>query len=222
MEQKNKILIISGMIVLVAAGVFYFLILPINRQIGAQNDAIDQIKAQISAKQNYYNVVEAKIAALNDAGWADKEKMIEVNFTSSPFYVAKMSYFFRTVASGSGVAISNISAAPAVSVKTVPQVAAKGSEAVQISKETASEGQSQQTTATSYLDQLQGPVKKVTFSMSVAGTYDSFKKFLSDLETQTRIITVKSIEVSSSQDSGTGKKTVSLTNFNLVVDAYSY
>jgi len=223
MDQKNKILIISGMIALVAVGVFYFLILPLNRQIKAQNEAIDQIKNQIASKQNYYNVVEAKIQALGDAGWADKEKMIAVNFTSSPFYVAKMSYFFRTVAAGSGVSISNISAAPAASVKAAAQTSTKEKETVQISTEkTGEEEKQQQTVSTGYLDQLKGPVKKITFNLAVTGTYSSFKKFLSDLETQTRIITVKSIEVVSSQDSGTGKKTVSLTNFNLVVDAYSY
>ncbi|MFA5086504.1 MAG: type 4a pilus biogenesis protein PilO [Candidatus Paceibacterota bacterium] len=221
MEQKNKILIISGMIVLVAVGVFYFLILPLNGQIKAQNEAIGQIKSQIAAKQNYYNVVEAKLQALSDAGWADKEKMIAVNFTSSPFYVAKMSYFFRTVAAGSGVTISNISAAPAVSVKTVAQTSTKEKETVQISTEKTAEEQ-KQVVSTGYLDQLKGPVKKITFTLAVTGTYSSFKKFLSDLETQTRIITVKNIEVVSSGDSGTGKKTVSLTNFNLTVDAYSY
>ena len=221
MEQKNKILIISGMIVLVAVGVFYFLILPLNRQIKAQNEAIGQIKSQISAKQNYYNVVEAKIQALSDAGWADKEKMIAVNFTSSPFYVPKMSYFFRTVAAGSGVTISNISAVPAVSVKAVAQTSTKEKETVQISTEKKEEEQ-KQAVSTGYLDQLKGPVKKITFTLAVTGTYSSFKKFLSDLETQTRIITVKNIEVVSSGESGTGKKTVSLTNFNLTVDAYSY
>lgn len=221
MEQKNKILIISGMIALVAFGVFYFLILPVNRQISEQNAAIDQIKDQIAARQNYYSVVEAKIKALNDAGWQDKQKMIAINFTSSPFYVAKMSYFFRTMASGSGVTISNISAAPAVSVKAAPQTTGKEKETVQISKETTEE-ESQPVSSGTYFDKLQGPVKKVAFTLSVTGTYSSFKKFLSDLETQTRIITVKSIAVSSSEVSGTGKKTVSLTSFNLVVDAYSY
>lgn len=217
MEQKNKILIMSGLIVLVAVGVVYFLVLPANSQIKQQNAWIEQLKIQIEEKQNYYNVVESKLQALKDAGWADKEKMITVNFTSSPFYVVKMNSFFRTVASGSGVTISAITSSPSATVKT-QATAATESSAVKISKEK----EEQQPVATSYFDQLQGPVKKTTFNMSVTGTYSSFKKFLSDLETQTRIVTVKSIAVSSSQTAGTGKKAVNVSSFNLVVDAYSY
>jgi Tfp pilus assembly protein PilO len=226
MEQKKIILIVSGLIVLVAAGVVYFLVLPANNQLKLQSAQVEQLKEQIESKQNYYSVIEAKLKALEDAGWADKEKMIALNFTISPFYVPKMNAFFRTVAAGSGVTISSISSSPATTAKTVAQApAASGNETVKISKETAKEetaGQQQQPVATTYLDQLQGSVQKTTFNMTVTGTYSSFKKFLSDLESQTRIVTVKSISVSSSQAAGTGKKAVNVSNFNLVVDAYSY
>lgn len=220
MEKRDtKILIVSGLIFLLSIGVVYFLVIPAYNQIGVQDDQIEQIKAQIDARNNYYSKLEAKVVALENAGWSEKKKSIEVNFTSSPFFVSKMNVFFRTMASGSGMTLSSITASSPTSVKAVAQTKQSESD-VKISKSTADSSQ-QQTVQTTYLDRLQGPVKKTTFNISVSGTYNSFKKLLSDLESQTRVITVKSVSVSSSQ-AATGKKTSSLSSFNLVVDAYSY
>lgn len=221
MEKRNtKILAIAGLILLLSIGVVYFLVLPAYRQMGVQDDQIRQIKEQIDDRNNYYSTVEAKVKALQDSGWAEKKKTIEVNFTSSPFFVPKMNVFFRTMVSGSGMTLSGITASSAVSVKTVAQPAtSKSGEEVQISS--SSTATPQQTAPTTYFDRLQGPVKKITFNLSVSGTYNSFKKLLSDLETQTRIVTVKSVSVSSSSQ-GMGKSVSNLSTFNLVVDTYSY
>lgn len=218
MEKRNtKILVIAGLILLLSIGVVYFLVLPAYKQMGVQDDQIMQIKEQIEARNNYYSTVEAKVRALADSGWAEKKKTIEVNFTSSPFFVPKMNVFFRTMVSSSGMTLSGITASPAVSVKTVAQPATtKSGEEVQISS-----GSTATSIPTTYFDRLQGPVKKVTFNLSVSGTYNSFKKLLSDLETQTRIVTVKSVSVSSSLQ-GAGKSASNLSTFNLVVDTYSY
>jgi hypothetical protein len=134
-----------------------------------------------------------------------------------------MNVFFRTMISAAGMTSAGITASPAISVKTIPQTVQGGSN-VKISTSTVSTEQAtvqQTTTSSSYFDRLQGSVKKTTFNIVVSGTYNSFKKFLSDLENQTRIVTVKSVSVSSSQQ-GTGKNITNLSNFNLVVDVYSY
>jgi len=221
MEKRNtKILVIAGLILLLSIGVVYFLVMPAYKQMGVQDDQIRQIKEQIEARNNYYSTVEAKVKALEDSGWAEKKKTIEVNFTSSPFFVPKMNVFFRTMVSSSGMTLSGITASPAVSVKTVAQTSTKSEETVQVSSGSSTTS-TQQTAPTTYFDRLQGPVKKVTFNLSVSGTYNSFKKLLSDLETQTRIVTVKSVSVSSSLQ-GTGRSASNLSTFNLVVDTYSY
>jgi len=212
---------VAGLILLLSVGVIYFLIMPAYRQMGVQDDQIKQIKDQIDARNNYYTTVESKVKALEDAGWAEKKKSIEVNFTSSPFFVPKMNVFFQSMASSSGMTLSGITASPATSVKSVPQ-STQGEGAVKISSSSTGEKKSEQAaSATTYFDKLQGPVKKVTFNIAISGTYNSFKKFLSDLEIQTRIVTVKGVSVSSSQK-GVGKSASNLSNFNLVVDVYSY
>ena len=224
MEKKDtNILIISGLIFLLSIGIIYFLVWPTYKQIGVQDDQIKQINEQIQARTNYYSTVEAKVKKLEEAGWAEKKKKIEVNFTDSPFFISKMNVFFKTMIASAGMTSAGITASPATSVKTAPQAAQSGSGA-KISTSTGSTEQTtvqQTTSSSSYFDKLQGSVKKTTFNIAVSGTYNSFKKLLSDLENQTRIVTVKSVAVASSQQE-VGKKVTNLSNFNLVVDVYSY
>lgn len=224
MEKRNIIiLIVSGLILILSLAVFYLFVMPVHKQIGQQESAIGQIKEQIDAIKNYYNVVDSKIKALEDAGWAEKEKSIEVNFTSSPFFIPKLNSFFKTIVTGSGMELLSITSSSPVSARSVPQTQSSSEGDVKISKGgSASQGkETQQNTATTYFDQLQGQVNKTTINLSVKGTYNSFKKLLSDMESQTRIITVKSITVSASQQ-GEGKKAVNTSVFNLIVDVYSY
>lgn len=221
MEKNNTIiLIVSGLILILSIGVVYFLTMPAYKQIGVQDQQIIQLKSQIEAKQNYYISIDSQSKQLEDAGWAEKKKSIEVNFTSTPFYIPKMNNFFQTVITSSGMILSNITSSSPVSAKSASETESTGSDTKTDENNSSSQGTQQSSTA-NYLNQLQGPVNKISFNVSVTGTYNSFKKFLSDLETQTRIVTVKSISVSTSQQ-GLGKKSLNTSLFNLVVDTYSY
>lgn len=221
MEKKNAIiLIVSGLILALSIGVVYFLVIPARQQAEQQEAQNIQLKAQIDAKKNYYAVIDAKIKSLQAAGWEEKRKSIEVNFTSSPFFIAKTNVFLGTMVTGSGMTLLSATHSPSVSVKT--SVQASESE-VKISKATAAkEKTAQPANPVTYFDRLQGPVKKTSFNLSVVGTYASFKKLLSDLESQTRIVTVKSVAVGSSELKGAGKKQYSVSTFNMVIDVYSY
>jgi len=222
MDKKSAtILIVSALIFILSIGVIYFLIMPAYKQAGEQGNQIIQLKAQIDAKNNYYAVIESKMTALEDAGWAEKRKSIEVNFTSSPFFIPKINTFFQALVSGSGMTLSSLTGSPAVSAKSAPQAQSSGE--VKISKDSSTqEKAAEQPVATTYFDQLQGPVNKVSFNIAVNGTYSAFKKLLSDLEGQTRIVTIKNIAVSSSSQQGSGKKITNTSLYNLTVDVYSY
>jgi hypothetical protein len=224
MEKNNTIiLIVSGLILILSVGVVYFLAIPEYKQVGVQDLQISQVKSQIEAKKNYYITIDSQSKALEDAGWVEKKKTIEVNFTSTPFYIPKMNIFFQTVVTASGMFLSNITSSSPVPAKSV--VESKSTESDIKMKGSLPSSQSENTQKSnadnSYSNQLQGPVNKISFNVAVTGTYDSFKKFLSDLETQTRIVTVKSISVSPSNQ-GSGKKSLNTSLFNLVVDTYSY
>lgn len=219
MDKKiSTILIISGLILLLSLGVIYFLAIPAYKEVGAQDVQIQQLKDKIDDRNNYYTTVESQVLALEAAGWSTKKERIEINFISSPFFTVKLNEFFKTLVTGSGMTLSKITSSPAVSVKTVSQTTSTSSE-VQISKDTSDT--QQEVVNTSYFSQLQGPVKKVSCNLSVIGTYNSFKKLLADMESQTRIITVNSISVTSAGQE-TGKNASNLSNFSLAVDVYSY
>lgn len=221
MEKNNIIiLIVSALIIILSMSVVYFLVMPAYADVGIKSEQIIQLKSQIEAKRNYNTSVDSQSKALEELGWSEKKKSIEVNFTSTPFYIPKMNVFFQTMAQSSGMILSNVTSAPAVSTK---KAAENTGTSESKSKETSSSAQSQvvQQSETTYLDQLKGPINKISFNISVTGTYNAFKRFLSDLEAQTRIVTVKSITVSSSQE-GSGRRLVNTSQFNLVVDTYSY
>jgi len=222
MEKKSlTILIISGLILLISLAVVYLFVLPTYNQIKQQEVVTGQIKTQIDARKNYYTVVDSKVKALEAAGWAQKKDSIEVNFTSSPFFVPKLNSFFRTIVAGSGMTLSSVTSSAPVSAKSAPVSQSTDTTSATKSSSTSQVKEVQQSKPSTYFDQLQGPVNKVTVNLSVTGTYSAFKKLLSDFEGQTRIITVKSIAVSASQ-AGSGKKAASISSFSLVVDVYSY
>ena len=59
-------------------------------------------------------------------------------------------------------------------------------------------------------------IKEISFSFSVSGSYQAFKNFLSSLYQNSKVITVKSINFSSSDKEG------DLLNFDLTLAAYNY
>ncbi|MFA5715768.1 MAG: hypothetical protein WC998_08505, partial [Candidatus Paceibacterota bacterium] len=120
MEKNNTIiLIVSGLILILSVGVIYFLAIPAYKEVGIQDQQISQIKSQIEAKKNYYIAIDSQSKALEDAGWVEKKKSIEVNFTSTPFYIPKMNNFFQTVVTASGMNLSNITSSSFTPVKSV-------------------------------------------------------------------------------------------------------
>ncbi len=227
MDKKNtKILVIAVAVIVVSLGIAYFLDFSKWKEISSLNSQIAQTKASIEAKKSYYTVIDSKMLALNNAGWSSKKESIAVNFTSSPFFIPKINTFFQTMVLGSGMTMSGITSSTATSVKSTVQAVASTDSGTKSTKSTKTSETTTTTTNTAtstYFDQLQGPVQRTTVNLNVMGTYSAFKNLLSQFENQTRIITIKSIAVSSAgQD--TSKKGVIKNNltFNIVLDVYSY
>lgn len=66
---------------------------------------------------------------------------------------------------------------------------------------------------------LQKPVGTINFQLNVVGTYESFKTFLSMLETNIRIFDLKSLNIQPTSATG-GKSAPDLYNYGLTVSAY--
>jgi hypothetical protein len=194
MEQKQINLLILGVIVVLIFGVFNYLISPKYQEITLKNNEIEMLEKQIKSINDYYLFAEDNFKKLKDAGWDNKRKIIESNFTSSPFFFPKVHYFLRTISSENGMIVSNIT----------------NSNPIEISK-----------TQDEYRDKLEGPVKKTTFNLSLTGNYSSLRSLLSSLERQARVVTVRSVSIlplsKQSEDMPSD-----FFDFNLSVDLYSY
>jgi len=223
MENKNQIIyyLISAGLIIIAFGVFYFLDFPKMKESEGKDKQIVQLEKSIESRKGYYQSLDAKVIELNGDGWEEKSKQIAVNFSmNDPFLTPKLNNFFETVVSGSGLSLNQMTYSTAAAVKGTPK-ATTGSDSMKVGGESA-----QPVAQSSSLDQLNGSAKKITYNLTVSGSYSAFKNFLKQLENQTRIATVQSISVSSGTPQVTGRgKTRTITNildFNLIVDVYSY
>jgi len=217
--NKVKIIVSIGLI-MTAVGTAYFLDFPKWREINSVDGQITQVKSQIEAKKNYYAVIDLKIKALDDAGWSDKRDSLKINFDSSLFFTPKINNFFKAIVESSGMKLSSMTSSLPESTKIQPQVSTMKTESgVEISKT-----QEIIPAVSNTFNQLQGPIRKTTVNLNVTGTYGAFKNLLNLFQGQTRIITIKSVAVSSAGQSE-GIKTKSLINnlsFSIILDVYSY
>lgn len=217
-KAKNIKVLISVIIFIAAIGIAYSLDFSKWNEINSVDSQIKQMKALIDAKKSYYAVIDSKIEALNNAGWAQKKDSITINFDTSLFFTPKINNFFRTIVASSGMTLDGMTS-------SLPE--GKGSQ----SKATTTTGGAKtsnvagatETPPQQSSNDLQGSIKKTTVNLNVTGTYNNFKNLLSLFEGQTRIVTIKNISVSSStQEESKSKVVVNNHNFSLVLDVYSY
>jgi Tfp pilus assembly protein PilO len=224
--DANKIKIIIGVVLIIAAlGIAYALDFSKWKEINSIDSQIAQIKSSIEAKKSYYAVMDSKLQALNDAGWSTKKDSIAINFDSSLFFTPKIDNFFKTIVPLSGMKLTSMTSSTPEPIKGQTQVSTiKTENGTEISKtEETTEVTTQPTT--DYLSQLQGAVKKTAVNLNVTGTYSAFKNLLSQFQGQTRIVTIKSVAVSSGEDGSetkTIKTGVNNLSFSIILDVYSY
>lgn len=219
----NKVKILIAVVLVIGAlGIAYALDFSKWKEIKNVDGQIVQVKSQIEAKRNYYTSIDSKIKALNDAGWEDKRSSIAINFDSSLFFTPKINNFFKAIVASSGMKLSSMTNSSPESVKSQPQTTTTTESGTEISKTDTSTATTP--VASNNFSQLQGPVRKTTVNLNVTGTYSAFKNLLTLFQDQTRIITIKSIAVSSAgQEEGIKTKSaVNNLSFNIILDIYSY
>ena len=72
--------------------------------------------------------------------------------------------------------------------------------------------------ATNASSPLIKPMSSISFVASAGGSYEDFKNFLSEVETNARIFDVKNLSVQPAPQNGTGNKDI--FNYNLTITAY--
>lgn len=216
---KQIKLLISVLIFIAAICVAYLLDSSKWKEINNIKSQISQVESLISAKKSYYAIIDSKIEALNNAGWTEKKDSIAINFDSSQFFIPKINNFFKTIVASSGMELSNMTSSTPEPLQSQAPVTNQTEDGAKTSVQGTQEAVQQ---TGNYLSQLQGPVKKTTINLSVKGTYTKFKNLLSLFENQTRIITVKSVTVSSAGQEVKGKTVLNNLSFSVILDIYSY
>ncbi|MCK9445587.1 hypothetical protein M0Q50_01675 [bacterium] len=221
----NKVKILIAVVLVIGAlGIAYALDFSKWKEIKEVDNQIVQVKSQIQAKKNYYASIDSKIKALNDAGWDSKKDSIAINFDSSLFFTPKINNFFKTIVTLSGMQLSSMTSSLPESIKSQSQVPTTTTETgTEISKVDEISNATTPVTSNNF-SRLQGPIRKTTINLNVAGTYIAFKNLLTQFQNQTRVINIKSIAVSSAGQEE-GIKTKSVVNnlsFSIILDVYSY
>lgn len=223
-KKKIKILISIG-IVLAAVGVAYSLDFSKWKEIDSYDSQILQVKTDTQAKKSYYSSIDSKLQALNDAGWATKKDSIAINFDSSLWFTPKINNFFKAIVPTSGMTLVSMTSSLPESTREQAQTSTINTEnGAEVSKTEEVPIQAVTQSTASYLNQLKGDVKRTTVSLNVAGTYSAFKNLLSIFRSQTRIVTIKSVAVTSAgQLDGVKTRVVGNNlNFSIILDVYSY
>ncbi|MFZ3057494.1 MAG: hypothetical protein WA092_00345 [Minisyncoccales bacterium] len=218
-KVKQIKLLISVLIFIAAICVAYLLDNSKWKEINNVKSQISQLESLISAKKSYYAIIDSKIDALNSAGWTEKKSSIAINFDSSQFFIPKINSFFKAIVASSGMDLSSMTNSTQESVVSSAPATNQTEDGA---KSSAQNTQTEVQSTGNYLSQLQGPVKKTTINLNVTGTYAEFKNLLSLFEGQTRIITIKSVTVSSAGQEVKGRTTVNNHNFSVILDIYSY
>jgi hypothetical protein len=233
MEKNNNLtkIIIGAIMFLASIGVYFAFDIPKMNEAKDKDDQIKQMGFNIDSRKGYYEDVNNEITALEAAGWTEKRKKIEVNFTSGPFYISKMKYFVNDLVKLAGVSLKGVTYSTTGSAKTQTQAQVTTPETKSTKSTTKIEENQETTTNTpvvsSYFDQMKGPINKTTLNISVSGTYTALNNFLKTIENQSRIGTVQSVKIASSgADTGSGTQGkssgVNILTAEIVVDFYSY
>jgi len=228
-KNNNNIIKVIIAIVMIGAsvGVYFFFDVPKMNEAKSKDVQIDQMGVNITSRQQYYEEVNNQAKALEEAGWTEKRKGIEVNFMSGPFYISKMKYFMSSLAKEGEVTLNSVSYGTPTTIKTQVQSKTTEDPNIKSTKPSTTEVVQTETVASSYYDQIKGAVNKTTFNVSINGTYASINNFLKVLEGQTRIGTVESIKISNASSTGgttaKGKtSTSSLLTAEMAINFYSY
>ena len=233
MEKNNNNLIkVIIAIVMIGAsiGVYFFFDVPKMNDVKSKDAQIDQMGVNITSRQQYYEEVNNQAKVLEEAGWVEKRKKMEINFTSGQFYISKMKYFMSSLAKEGGVTLNSVTYGTPTTIKTQVQSKTTEEANVKMSKSDTTESsqtESKTATAPSYYDNIIGAVNKTTFNVSISGTYANINNFFKVLEGQTRIGTVESVKISNgsagNEKVGKGKATSSnLLTAEIAINFYSY
>ena len=205
MDYKQPSLLATVFLLILGAGIFYFLDKPLMDNSENLNKKISELSGQKRLQEEHAMKIGQIGLDIKSSEWESKKKKMEVNFTSSPFYVPKMEKFFTDLVSRSGMTVGSLS----VQVGSVGSV-----QPVSSSAKNPSEQPSAVNVGQSSVSGVKGPVRRNSFTVSATGTYEELKSLVAIFEKQACLISVKKIDF--------GEASEGKFNFNITGEVYSY
>ena len=216
-QKPQPVFIISIVFLIAAAAIGYYLFMPNYKKFNEQRGEIDKISKTIELESDYESKMKTIEQKLEEINWESKKQKIQVNFDSSPFFLPKIEVFFKDLVAKSGMTLGGISFGTPTPMKVSSQQQTQ-TETEGLTKETKEQAESTpvvQTQSSGAIAGIKGPVKSISFTLSVNGTYQKFKNLLNIFEKQAFLISVKSVSFSSMAEDGT-------SFFSITGEIYSY
>lgn len=204
MDYKQPSLLITVFLLILGGGIFYFLDKPLMDSSDKLDKKISELSGQKRSQEEHAMKIGEIGLKIDNTDWESKKKKMEINFTSSPFYVPKIEKFMRDLVRQSQMQVESLSV----------QLGSVGSQPSSSSVKNPSEQPQAVNPAQSLIAGVKGPVRRNTISMSTTGTYDELKNLMSIFEKQACLISVKKIDFG---DAANNKFT-----FNITAEVYSY
>jgi hypothetical protein len=209
MDYKQPSLLATVFLLILGAGILYFIDKPLSDNNANQLKKIKELTEQKKVQEEHTMTIGEIGLAIEKNNWAEQKKKIESNFNSSPFYVPKMEKFFKDLVMRSGMTMGTLSIQMGSATAQTVEPAKTDAKIKPTEQPVAVSSQSQSSIAG-----VKGPVKRNSFTISATGTYNDLKSLLSIFEKQACLISVKAIDFGeSSNDEFT---------FNIKGEVYSY
>lgn len=219
MEYKTPqpLITLSVIFVIGAVAVGYYFDKPLFNKLNELKQEIGRLDRSKELKTNYENEIRKIDQKLTEIDWSGRKEKIEINFESSPFFISKAEIFFKDISLKNGMAFTGVNFSQPVAVKSVntqQQVQTIGETKTSKDFKPQDESGAAPQQSSGPFSSINGPVNKITFTLSVSGSYDALKLLLQSMERQALLISIKTIGFNSI-DGGKG-------SYTIVGDIYSY
>jgi len=182
-QKPQPVFIISIVFLIAAAAIGYYLFMPNYKKFNEQRGEIDKISKTIELESDYESKMKTIEQKLEEINWESKKQKIQVNFDSSPFFLPKIEVFFKDLVAKSGMTLGGISFGTPTPMKVSSQQQTQ-TETEGLTKETKEQAESTpvvQTQSSGAIAGIKGPVKSISFTLSVMVLIRSLKICLTSL-----------------------------------------
>ncbi|MDD5639570.1 MAG: hypothetical protein PHR47_02070 [Candidatus Pacebacteria bacterium] len=213
MDYKQPSLLTSVFLLILGAGIIYFIDIPLYENNNTQLKKIEELSERKKKEEDHTKIIAEIGLAIEKNNWSEKKGKIEPNFSSSAFYIPKTERFFQDLIKRSGMTSESLKITLG-SVIGQPEQTKSATNIKPTEQPATGTANTKNQPSTTNTIKINGPVRKNSFNITAKGTYDQLKSLLGIFEKQAYLISVKTINFSEGSDNQ--------FSFNITGEIYSY